>query len=477
MDAAKLYDFVSHQWDSTIVPTLSEYIRIPNQSPAFDKEWATNGHMDKAVQLMVDWVHAQKVPGLDLEVVRLPGRTPLIYITVPSTDPAFNRTIFMYGHMDKQPPLTDAWAPGLGPYSPVIRDGKLYGRGGADDGYAVFGAITALKALQEQNQKHGRIVLIIEGCEESGSPDLPHYIAHLKDRIGTPDLIVCLDSGCGTYDQLWITTSLRGLAAGVLKVEVIKEGSHSGHASGIVPSSFRILRQVLSRLEDENTGEVLPKELHCEIPEERLRQAKTCAEVLGHTVFEEFKWVDNTKPVTPDVEQALLNRTWRPTVSYVGIEGLPALSSAGNVLRPYTAVKLSVRLPPRVDAEKAAAFLKTFLEKDAPYGAKVTFEWDKAGTGWDAPALAPWLEKSLEASSNNFFKKPANFLSEGGSIPFMGMLGRMFPEAQFCVTGVLGPENNAHGPNEMLVIDMGKKVTACVAQVVGDHYNHFAAQK
>eukprot|EP01122_Echinamoeba_exundans_P003106 TRINITY_DN1325_c0_g1_i3.p1 TRINITY_DN1325_c0_g1~~TRINITY_DN1325_c0_g1_i3.p1 ORF type:complete len:384 (+),score=108.08 TRINITY_DN1325_c0_g1_i3:732-1883(+) len=381
----------------------------------------------------------------------------------------------MYGHMDKQPPLTDAWAPGLGPYTPVIRDGKLYGRGGADDGYAIFGAITALKALQEQGAHHGRIVLIVEACEESGSPDLPHYIEHLKERIGVPDLIVCLDSGCGTYDQFWVTTSLRGLAAGVLKVEIIKEGSHSGHASGIVPSSFRILRQILSRLEDENTGVVKPKELYCEIPAERLAQAKSCAEVLGHTIFEEFKWVEGAKPVTEDVYEAMLNRTWRPTVSTVGVAGIPSLDMAGNVLRTHTAVKLSIRLPPRVNAPQAAAFLKEFLEKDPPYGAKVTFEWDKAGSGWDAPALAPWLEKSLNDASNLFYKKPANFLGEGGSIPFMGMLGALFPQAQFCVTGVLGPENNAHGPNEMLVIDMGKRVTACVSKIVADHYTHFKA--
>lgn len=187
--------------------------------------------------------------------------------------------------------------------------------------------------------------------------------------------------------------------------------------------------------------------------------------------------VEGAKPVTDDTYEAMLNRTWRPTVSTVGVAGIPSLDMAGNVLRPWTAVKLSIRLPPRVEAPKAAAFLKEFLEKNPPYGANVTFESDKAGSGWDAPPLAPWLEKSLNDASNLYFKKPANFLSEGGSIPFMGMLGKLFPEAQFCVTGVLGPENNAHGPNEMLQIQMGKNVTACVAKIVADHYSHFTASK
>jgi acetylornithine deacetylase/succinyl-diaminopimelate desuccinylase-like protein len=469
MNTEQVYTYVDKFWDSSIIPTLSKYIEIPNQSPAFDKEWKVAGHTDKAVALLTDWVKAQNVPGLELEVLQEDGRTPLIFMTVPSNGD-LDRTILMYGHFDKQPPLTDSWAEGLHPYKPVIKDGKLYGRGGADDGYSIFAAICAIKSLKESGAHHSRIVIVIEGCEESGSPDLPHYISKLKDRIRVPDLIVCLDSGCGTYDQFWITTSLRGIVAGILKVEVTKEGSHSGHASGIVASSFRVIRQLLTRLEDENTGEIKLKDLHCDIPAERLNQAKLCAATLGHTIVEELPILPGVKTVHDDIEHLLINRTWKPTLCVIGVDGIPDLAHAGNVLRPYTAIKLSIRVPPRVDAPTAAQAVKKLLEENPPYNAKVTFECDKDGSGWDAPALVPWLEKSINDASSTFFKKPANFLGEGGSIPFMGMLGKMFPEASFCVTGVLGPQNNAHGPNEMLVIDMGKKVTACVAKMINDHY-------
>eukprot|EP01102_Stenamoeba_stenopodia_P004123 TRINITY_DN1430_c0_g1_i1.p1 TRINITY_DN1430_c0_g1~~TRINITY_DN1430_c0_g1_i1.p1 ORF type:complete len:479 (-),score=129.05 TRINITY_DN1430_c0_g1_i1:74-1510(-) len=474
LDVEKTKQFVGAAWDDSIIPTLCEYIKIPNMSPMFDKEWATNGHVDKVVELFVNWVKAQNVPELELEVLRLEGRTPLLFLTVPSSEKTFDRTVLLYGHLDKQPPLTESWKEGLGPYTPVIKDGKLYGRGGADDGYALFAAITAIKNLKDQGIPHGRAVIIIEASEESGSPDLMPYVHHLKDRIGVPDLIVCLDSGCGNYDQFWLTTSLRGLAAGNLKIEVLKDGYHSGLATGIVPSSFRKLRQVLSKIESEETGEVLVPELHCEIPKERLEQAKQCADALGDAIWKVYPWVEGAEPVTKDNWQLLINRTWKPTIAVTGVDGIPPLAVAGNVLRPYTTVKLSVRLPPRTNAAKAGEALKKALETNPP-GCKVSFELEKFAGGWDAPALADWLSESVTSASQSYFGKPPNFLGEGGSIPFMGMLGDMFPQAQFVVTGLLGPESNAHGPNEMLVISMGKAVTACVSQVLRDHYVKFSS--
>lgn len=471
--------FVSDAWDSTIVPNLCEYIKIPNVSPMFDAEWATNGHLDRVIELFTNWIKEQNVPGLSFEVLREGKRTPLIFITIESTATSDFKggNILMYGHLDKQPPLTETWRAGLHPYTPIIEDGKLYGRGGADDGYALFAALTAIKALKTQNPPvpHGKIIVVIEASEESGSPDLMPYINNLKDRIGNLDLIICLDSGCGTYDQFWLTTSLRGVCAGNLKVEVLQNGCHSGHATGIVPSSFRILRLLLDRIEDPKTGEILVPECHCEIPPARLEQAKSCAEALGDSILDEFTWAGSTTPIEKELDKLLINRTWKPALALTGVDGIPPLTVAGNVLRPYTAVKLSIRMPPRVNAAKAINAVKAVLEKDPPYGAKVTFEVDKAGSGWDAPALEEWLSKSIHSASNSFFKKPANFLGEGGTIPFMGMLGEMFPKAQFVVTGLLGPESNAHGPNEMLVIEMGKNLTACVAQVIHDHHTHFSS--
>jgi acetylornithine deacetylase/succinyl-diaminopimelate desuccinylase-like protein len=383
-------------------------------------------------------------------------------------------TILMYGHLDKQPEMT-GWAEGLGPWIPVIKDGKLYGRGGADDGYAAFASLTALMALQRENLPHARCVVIIEACEESGSFDLPFYIEHLKDRIGIPSLVVCLDSGAGNYDQLWLTVSLRGMAAGTLRADVLNEGVHSGYASGVVPSSFRVLRQLISRLEDEKTGKVLPDYLHAEIPEQRMEQNQLMAEALADGVFQAYPFCEGVRPQENNNLERLLNRTWRPALSVTGADGMPALASAGNVLRPYTSLKLSMRLPPTVDGEKATRNMKTTLEADPPNNARVSFEPDHAASGWNAPDIAPWLHESLEKASRAVYGQGVMYMGEGGTIPFMAMLGEFFPQAQFMITGVLGPNSNAHGPNEFIHIPFARKLTACVAQVVADHYQRSSA--
>lgn len=478
MDTKALGDFVGALWDDEIVPQLSDYIRIPNKSPMFDADWASHGHMDQAVAQFEAWARSQPIPGMQVEVVRLPGRTPLIFIEIPAAErrrgdthrPAQDEdTVLLYGHLDKQPEMT-GWSEHLGPWKPVIEGDRLYGRGGADDGYAMFGALGAIRALHEQGVPHARCVVLIEACEESGSYDLPYYVDHLAARIGKPSLIVCLDSGCGNYEQLWLTTSLRGMTGGNLTVKVLEEGVHSGDASGIVASSFRILRKLLSRLEDETSGRILPRELHVEIPAQRLEQARRTAQVLGNDVYAKFPFVDGMQPMESDLTELVLNRTWRPALSVTGVAGIPALESAGNVLRPHTSVKLSLRLPPTLDAKFGGDFLKRLLERDPPYGAKVSFELEKAGSGWDSPALAHWLEHSVENASKAYFGAPVAFNGEGGSIPFMGMLGEKYPGAQFLITGVLGPHSNAHGPNEFLHIPTGKRVTLCVAQVIADHF-------
>lgn len=470
MDTAKADRYVTEKWDDDIVPQLIEYIRIPNKSPMFDKDWVAHGYMEDAVKLMEGWAKAQAIPGMQVETVRLEGRTPLIFIEIPATDPATGAdTVLLYGHLDKQPEMT-GWDSDLGPWTPVLKGDKLFGRGGADDGYAIFGSLAAIQALQQQGVPHARCVVLIEACEESGSYDLPAYVDHLAERIGKPSLVVCLDSGCGNYDQLWCTTSLRGLAGGNLTVKVLEEGVHSGDASGVVPSSFRLLRQLLSRLEDETTGRILPDGLRVEIPADRLTQAAEAARVLDTAVFDKFPFLPGMKPMAEDLTELVLNRTWRPALSVTGADGLPALSSAGNVLRPYTSVKLSLRLPPTLDGKQAGQLLKELLEKDPPNGAKVSLDLEKASTGWNAPAMSSWLEKAIDASSREFFGAPAMYMGEGGTIPFMGMLGEKFPGAQFMITGVLGPHSNAHGPNEFLHIPMGKKVTACVARVIADHH-------
>jgi acetylornithine deacetylase/succinyl-diaminopimelate desuccinylase-like protein len=455
---------IETMWDASVIPTIEQYIRIPNQSPLFDPDWKQNGYMHKAINLAKSWVEQQNVAGLKVEVKEIEGRTPLMFIEVDGNN---DSTVLMYGHLDKQPAMV-GWEEGLGPWTPVLRDGKLFGRGGADDGYAVFAAISAIKAVQQAGLEHSRIVVIIECCEESGSIDLPPYIDHFSDRIGTPRLVVCLDSGCGNYEQLWITTSLRGSIVGNLTVEVLTEGVHSGDASGIVPSSFRILRSILDRLEDPKTGRIIPEWLWVEVPENRLAEAHETARILGDAVWDKFPFVDGMQPVSNDSLELLLNRTWRPALSYTGQAGFPDLVQGGNVLRPKTSLKLSLRLPPTLDATDVDSRLRELLENDPPYGAHVEFEPEKGGSGWEAPPMEQWLIDSLAVASQAFFGKPSTTFGEGGSIPFMGMLGTRYPNAQFVITGVLGPHSNAHGPNEFLDIRMAKNVSACVAQVIVD---------
>ncbi len=472
---ARIAAHADEAWDQRIVPALTEYIAVPAKSPMFDALWAEHGLLDRVVRDAAAWVEGRKVAGLKLEVLRLEGRTPVIFFDIPATRPDASDTVLLYGHLDKQPEF-NGWRKDLGPWTPKYENGLLYGRGGADDGYAVYAAISAIEALDQEGIGRPRCVGLIESCEESGSQDLPVYLDALKARLGNVGLVVCLDSGAGNYDQLWLTTSLRGMVSGVLKVEILSEGVHSGDASGLVPSSFRILRHVLDRLEDSRTGHLLPESFYCELPASRLEQARATAAILKDEVWKRMPWACGadggpTLPTTTDPVQGLLNRTWRPTLSVTGVDGFPDLGSAGNVLRPYTAFKLSLRLPPLVDGNEASLKLKTLLEDNAPYNAKVTYHPDgRAGalgaTGWNAPELAPWLDDALNAASNANFGAPLGYVGQGGTIPLMSMLAKGFPKAQMMVCGVLGPKSNAHGPNEFLHVPYGKKLTAAVAQVI-----------
>ncbi|HEX5611539.1 MAG TPA: M20 family metallopeptidase [Burkholderiales bacterium] len=467
MTPAPLANRIARFWDDAIVPALVEYIRIPAKSPHFDADWQRNGYIDAAVELAAAWCRRNELKGMKLEVVRLPGRTPVLFVQVPGEREG---TVLIYGHLDKQPEMT-GWRERCGPWTPVLEDGKLYGRGGADDGYAVFCAFSALREMREQGRPHARIVLLIECCEESGSYDLPAYLEQLAPRIGVPALVVGLDSGCGNYEQLWGTASLRGIINGILTVEVLEEGVHSGDASGVVPSSFRIARTLLERLEDASSGTIKPSFLHVEIPRERTEQARRAADVLGDSVWRKFPFLKGMQPTREGLAELALNRTWRPALSVIGAEGLPPPASAGNVLRPKTTLVLSLRIPPMVDAQDAARQLKALLEENPPYGARVRYDGAHIGNGWNAPTTARWLEAALEEASQRHFGKPAMWTGEGGTIPFMAMLGAKFPQAQFLITGVLGPHSNAHGPNEFLHLEYAKRLTACVADVLAAQAN------
>jgi acetylornithine deacetylase/succinyl-diaminopimelate desuccinylase-like protein len=475
MNLAELNRFVTDNWDRELVPRLIDYVRVPAKSPAFDANWAAHGYLASVVRDAESWCRRQPIKGLAVEVIEVEGRTPCLLFDVPATQGHGNdRTVLFYGHLDKQPEMV-GWREDLGPWKPVLENGKLYGRGSADDGYAVYAALTTIAAIDAQAVPRPRCVGLIETCEESGSPDLPAYLELLAPRFGDVQLVVGLDSGCRSYEQLWVTTSLRGLVGGTLTVEVLSEGVHSGHAGGIVPSSFRIARQLLNRLDDPATGQVLLPELHGEIPADRLQQAREAAAVLGDSVWTEFPWVNcihggaghaHAMPVTTDPVEAILNRTWRPALAVTGAAGFPSIDAAGNVLRPSTTFKLSMRIPPTVDGEKATWALRRALTENRPYDAQITFTADCGASGWNAPETAQWLKQALDDASRRVYGRDAAWVGEGGTIPFMNMLGERFPRAQFLITGVLGPHSNAHGPNEFLHIPYAKQLTAAVASIV-----------
>ena len=462
---------VAEIWTREIVPALCDFIRIPNVSVAFDPGWSEAGHMARAVELVADWLRARPIDGATVEVQELPGRTPVVIVDVPAAGgdgDGDGPAVLLYGHLDKQPPLAE-WRAGLGPWEPVREGERLYGRGGADDGYAAFAALSAIEAVRAAGGAHRRCVVLIEASEESGSPDLPAHLELLGDRLAGTDLVIALDSWCWSYDRLWVTTSLRGLLGVELTVEVLTEGVHSGMAGGVVPSSFRVLRRLLDRVEDSATGRVLVDALHVEIPEDRLRQISDVADGDLGDLTATYPWVEGVEALGTTTADRLRARTWEPALEVISAEGLPSLRNGGNVLRPKTTAGLSFRLPPSCDSATAARAVEEILRADPPHGARVTATATTAEGGWAAPPLAPWLEAAVGTASQAAFGADPRYVGEGGTIPFMGMLGRSLPDAQFVITGVLGPGSNAHGPNEFLHIPTAEKVTEAVAHLLDAH--------
>ncbi len=462
MNVDQLRTFVDRRWQDSIVPALIDYVRIPAKSPAFDADWEAHGHIEAALTLIEHWCRDHALPGLEVGVSRLPGRTPLLYVDVPGDGAG---TVLLYGHLDKQPEM-QGWRDGLGPWSPVIDGDRLYGRGGADDGYAAFASLAAIDALAAQDVPRPRCVLLVEASEESGSPDLPAHVEALAQRIGTPDLVVCLDSGCGDYQRLWYTTSLRGMAAGTLHARILAEGVHSGDAGGVVPSAFRVLRALLDRLEDSLSGDLRLAALEAPIPPERVDQAAHAATILGDSVWRRFPLRPGVSAESAANAELVLRRTWHPALAVIGAAGLPAPEHAGNVALPAAALRLSLRLPPTCDAAAAVAAIGIELERDPPCGAEVRFTDTDHADGWNAPPMGERLAEAVDQASRTFFGHPSAAIGEGGTIPFMGMLGERFPAARFLVTGVLGPQSNAHGPNEFLDLPTARRLTCCVASVL-----------
>lgn len=460
----------TRHWEERILPTLTDYIRIPNVSPTFDPEWRERGHMEQAVELARSWCEREKPRGATVTIRRLPGRTPLLLIELPARGVDADRpAVLLYGHLDKQPPFT-GWREGLGPWTPILEEGRLYGRGGADDGYAVFAALVAYRILEEQGLPHTRALVLIECSEESGSPDLAPHVDALGPELGAIDLVICLDAGCLDYERLWLTTSLRGNLLGELRIELLREGVHSGHAGGYLPSVVMVLRRLLERLEDARDGRLLLQGLHIEIPEDRRRETETLARELRlEDLRRAFPLLDGVSLLSDSPFELLLANTWEPCLAITGLDGFPSVREGGNVHLPALRAKLSFRLPPTLPVERASAVLRDTLETAPPFGARVSFTTLSAMPGWNAPSLAPYLKQACEEASRHYFGTSFRAMGMGGSIPFMNMLAERYPQAQYCVTGVLGPLSNAHGPNEFLDVPYATRLTAAIGDIVAAH--------
>jgi acetylornithine deacetylase/succinyl-diaminopimelate desuccinylase-like protein len=462
---------VSRLWENDVLPSLTGLVEIPALSQAFDPDWDIHGQLAAAVDHVRSWIAARNLPGATLDVVRVDGRSPVLLVDVPATPGAEDRgTVLLYGHLDKQPPV-GGWSEGLGPWTPVLRDGKLFGRGSADDGYAGYAATTALEAIHAAGGQHARSVVLLETGEESGSPDLPIYLEHVAERLGQVSFVICLDSGGNDYERLWLTTSLRGLAQVHATVRVLDSAQHSGLASGVVPSSFRVLRQLLDRIEDVETGEIKLAELNVTIPDNRVAEARATVEVAPGAIKSTFPLAEGTRPVSDDELELMLNNTWRPTLSVIGASGFPEPANAGNVLRDSTTLALSFRLPPTADSAAALNAVEKALTTDVPYSATVELSGVEHAGGWNAPDAAPWLSAALEQVSKDVFGAPWRSAGLGGSIPFMGLLAEKYPAAQFLVTGALGPDSNAHVPDEWLHLAHARRITEAIAHTLHAHAN------
>ncbi|RBM23767.1 peptidase M20 [Prauserella sp. PE36] len=466
MDERLVRETVRNLWAREALAGLSEFVAIPALSPAFDADWPRTGHLHAAVEHLRAYLAERPIAGAKAEVVELPGRTPVLLLDVPARAATNPETVVVYGHLDKQP-AAGTWSPGLGPWTPVVKDEKLYGRGAGDDGYAGYAAATALEALHAADGRHARTVVLLETGEESGSPDLAAYLEHLAGRLGRVGLVVCLDTSGADYERLWLATSLRGIAFLDLTVRVLTSGVHSGHGSGLVPSSFRVLRELLDRIEDPRTGRMKLPELEVGVPADRLAEIRVAAE--EGFLAPQLPLADGVRYVTDDPVELVLNNTWRTTLSITGADGLPPILDAGNVLRPYTSLKLSFRLPPTVDAGSALQAIEKALTTDVPFGAQVELARAEAADGWNATPRAPWLESTLDEVSADVFGKPWRALGLGGTIPFLGLFGRAYPDAQFVVTGPRGPGNNAHVPDEWLHLEQTERVTEAVARILHAH--------
>lgn len=452
---------IADAWKGDTLEGLCRHVEIPAVSGSFDKNWEARGELLNALNEAVRWAKTQ-LPHAYFEVSSLPNCPPVLYMDIPAFGGHTGKSVLCYGHLDKQPE-TVGWDADLGPWKPVVKEGKLWGRGCVDDGYNFYSIVTAVKALEETKTAHPRITGLYETDEESGSRDMAKYIAQYKDRIGKPGMVCILDLFAVDDQRVWLTQSLRGIVALTVKVSVLKKASHSGTASGIVPSSFRIMRILLDRLENAETGEVLIPSMYSEIPEEYIQGAHKLAETFDPR--QAFSYEGDTVSMKDSAFDAVIAGNWKPTLSVLGADGLPPPDKASGLVRTHTTLKLSFRIPPGVNAEQALADVKARLTTDIPYHASVTITDEHSAPGFAAPLMPDWLKASANELSQAIFGHDVGYTFTGGSIGVITDFAKAFPDAFFINTGALLPDSSAHAPNENLQLDYAEKLTLWVAEL------------
>ena len=461
---ARLDRAVAASWRGETLEALKRFIRLESKSPAFDAAWEERGLLLKAVEEAA--AHGRRLfPQGAFEVLSAPGRTPCLFFDVPAAPGSRGAAVMFYGHLDKQPEAS-GWSEGKGPFAPVVEDGRLYGRGAVDDGYSFYLAMAALSGLDAAGLPRPRALGLIETCEESGSLDLAFWLERLRGRLAGVGLMAVLDAGAEDYGRMWLTPRFRGIVAADLRASTVTAAVHSGIASGAVPSSFGVIRVLLDRIDDAASGRVRDPAFHCAMPEARRAQLERVAAVLGGGFADGYPWQPGARPLHGDALSNLIGQTWMPQLSVTGAEGLPPLEAAGNVIRPETALRLSLRIPPCVDAGAALARLEELLLADPPHGARVTVGGQLASAGWNAPQEAAWFAEAVDAASREVFGQPAGWNCSGGTISIMGLLQQALPGAQFCVTGAAGPRTNSHGPDEMLPLAYAEGLTRALARII-----------
>lgn len=449
-------DWIDTYWENEAIPGLIEFGKIPNVSQEYAPNWKSEGHMAQAAAFLKQWASARAIAGARVSVIEKNEKAPVLVVEVPGS----GDTVLFYGHMDKQPPMLP-WREGLDPWNPIREGDLLYGRGLADDGYALFAALGAIEAAQKTGKQLPRVVILIEAGEESGSPDLPMYLEELKEVIGSPRTIMTLDSEGNDNERLWLTKSVRGAIGGFLTVQTIGEVMHSGSATGVVPSVMRIVRLLLARIEDPVTGHILLAEANPPLSDELRAYARTVAEHSPN--YLDLYHLPKNLTVSGSLEEVVERNLVMAGLEVTGITGYPEARVSGNITVPSITLRLSMRIPPQVEAGPAKEAIKRALEENPPYGARVVYEPASSDQGWFAKPYTQETEMRIRKASEEVYGNTPGIVGVGGSIPFIQMMTRRFPDAEHLTIGILNHASNAHGPNENMCISRVKKLTEFLA--------------